>query len=53
MEGGELSPVFGDAGGVDDQEEFVGAGAIGDEVVDDAAVFVEQEGVVALAGGKT
>ena len=52
VEGGELGPVFGDAGGVDDEEECVWIGAIGDEVVDDAAVFVEEESVVALAGGE-
>jgi hypothetical protein len=52
VECGELSPVFVDAGGVDDEEEFAFAGAIGDEVVDDAAVVIEEEGVVAVAGGE-
>ena len=52
VEGGELGPVFGDAGGVDDEEECVWIGAIGDEVVDDAAVFIEEEGVMALTGGE-
>lgn len=44
--------ILGDHGGVDDEEVGVFGGAVGDEVVDDAAVLVEEEGVVALAGGE-
>ncbi len=48
----EPCDVFGDHGGVDDEEGFRGGDAVGDEVVDDAAAFVEHDGVMALAGGE-
>lgn len=44
--------VLVDHRGVDDEEEVVRAGAVGDEVVDDAAALVEHQGVMAVAWGE-
>ena len=49
---GQPEEVLVDHRGVDHQEEVGFAGAVGDEVVDHAAVFVEHQRVLALAGGE-
>ena len=44
--------ILGNHGGVDDEEGFVFGNTVCDEVVDHAAVFIEHQGVLTLAGGE-
>ena len=49
---GEPEEILFDHRGVDHQQELPIAGAVGDQVVDHAAAFVEHERVLAMAGSK-